>query len=74
MIRFGQDPGSTISISTLDRDPCEVNSESLRRHATVWRLRSTYIALSDPQMGLDKIVRAAKLACIHDEIVAMPMG
>jgi ATP-binding cassette, subfamily B, bacterial len=32
------------------------------------------IALSDPQMGLDRVIQAAKLACIHDEIVTMPMG
>ena len=32
------------------------------------------IALADPQMGLDQVVHAAKLACIHDEIAAMPMG
>ncbi len=32
------------------------------------------IALADPQTGLDRIVQAARLACIHDEIVAMPMG
>jgi len=32
------------------------------------------IALSDPGMGLDRVVRAAKLACIHDEIIAMPFG
>jgi len=32
------------------------------------------IALADPAMGLDRVIRAAKLACIHDEIVAMPMG
>jgi ABC-type bacteriocin/lantibiotic exporter with double-glycine peptidase domain len=32
------------------------------------------IALSDPQMGLDQVIYAAKLACVHDEIVAMPMG
>jgi ATP-binding cassette, subfamily B, bacterial len=32
------------------------------------------IALADPQMRLDRIVHAAKLACIHDEIIAMPMG
>ena len=32
------------------------------------------IALADPQMTLDQVVRAAKLACIHDEIIAMPMG
>jgi ABC-type bacteriocin/lantibiotic exporter with double-glycine peptidase domain len=32
------------------------------------------ISLADPQMGLDRVIQAAKLACIHDEIVAMPMG
>ena len=32
------------------------------------------IALADPQMGLDQVIHAAKLACIHDEIIAMPMG
>lgn len=32
------------------------------------------IALSDPHMSLDRVVRAAKLACIHDEIIAMPMS
>jgi ABC-type bacteriocin/lantibiotic exporter with double-glycine peptidase domain len=32
------------------------------------------IALSDPQMTLDRIIHAAKLACVHDDIIAMPMG
>lgn len=32
------------------------------------------IALAEPQMGLDRVIQAAKLACIHDDIVAMPMG
>src|SRR5262249_25706187 len=32
------------------------------------------IALSDPQMGMDRIMRAARLACIHEEILAMAMG
>lgn len=32
------------------------------------------IALADPQMGLDRVIQAAKLACIHDDIIAMPMG
>ena len=32
------------------------------------------IALSNPGMPHQAVVEAAKLACIHDEIVAMPMG
>jgi ATP-binding cassette subfamily B protein len=32
------------------------------------------IALSNPAMPDEMVVDAAKLACIHDEIVAMPMG
>jgi ABC-type bacteriocin/lantibiotic exporter with double-glycine peptidase domain len=32
------------------------------------------IALADPKMGLDRVILAAKLACIHDDIVSMPMG
>jgi ATP-binding cassette, subfamily B, bacterial len=32
------------------------------------------IALSNPAMPDEMVVRAAKLACVHDEIAAMPMG
>ncbi|HXQ57621.1 MAG TPA: ATP-binding cassette domain-containing protein, partial [Actinomycetes bacterium] len=32
------------------------------------------IALSNPAMPQQAVVEAAKLACIHDDIVAMPMG
>jgi ABC-type bacteriocin/lantibiotic exporter with double-glycine peptidase domain len=32
------------------------------------------IALSDPGMPHEMVVEAARLACIHDEILAMPMG
>lgn len=32
------------------------------------------IALSDPSVPLEEIVNAARVACIHDDIVAMPMG
>ncbi len=32
------------------------------------------ISLADPSLGLDRIVHAAKLACIHDDISAKPMG
>ncbi|HET6843018.1 MAG TPA: peptidase domain-containing ABC transporter [Candidatus Angelobacter sp.] len=32
------------------------------------------IALADPQMGFDRVIQAAKQACIHDDILSMPMG
>jgi ABC-type lipoprotein export system ATPase subunit len=32
------------------------------------------IALSDPRLPLEAVERAARLACIHDDIAAMPMG
>jgi ABC-type bacteriocin/lantibiotic exporter with double-glycine peptidase domain len=32
------------------------------------------IALADPDIPLEAVVEAATLACIHDDIVAMPMG
>lgn len=32
------------------------------------------IALRDPQIGLDRVMEAARLACLHDEITALPMG
>jgi ATP-binding cassette, subfamily B, bacterial len=32
------------------------------------------IALADPRLPLEMVERAARLACIHDDIVAMPMG
>jgi ATP-binding cassette, subfamily B, bacterial len=32
------------------------------------------IALTNPELPLEAIVEAAKIACVHDDIVAMPMG
>ena len=32
------------------------------------------IALADPRLPLEVVERAARLACIHDDIMAMPMG
>jgi len=32
------------------------------------------ITLSDPDIGLDRVAEAARMAAIHDDIMAMPMG
>jgi ABC-type bacteriocin/lantibiotic exporter with double-glycine peptidase domain len=32
------------------------------------------IALSDPTLRIEPVVEAAKLACIHEDVLAMPMG
>jgi ATP-binding cassette subfamily B protein len=32
------------------------------------------IALTNPELPLDAVVEAARIACIHDDIAAMPMG
>ena len=32
------------------------------------------IALTNPELPLDAVVEAAKIACVHDDIAAMPMG
>jgi ABC-type bacteriocin/lantibiotic exporter with double-glycine peptidase domain len=32
------------------------------------------IALSNPELPLESVIEAARLACVHDDVVAMPMG
>ncbi len=32
------------------------------------------IALADPSLPLSRVVEAARLACVHDDVMAMPMG
>lgn len=65
-----------------DTDLKHLDRRSLRSHLGIvtqetqlfgGSIRSN-IALSDPGMDLDRVIRAARLACIHDEIMAMPMA
>ena len=65
-----------------DHDLRNLDVQSLRRRFGIvtqetqlfgGTIRSN-IALSDPDMGLDRIVMAAKVACLHEEILAMPMA
>jgi ABC-type bacteriocin/lantibiotic exporter with double-glycine peptidase domain len=64
------------------RDLAELELKSLRRQIGIVTQRPYLfgatirqnIALSNPGMPHQAVVEAARLACIHDEIVAMPMG
>jgi ATP-binding cassette, subfamily B, bacterial len=64
------------------RDLAELDLKSLRRQIGIVTQRPYLfggtirqnIALSNPEMPHEMVVNAAKLACIHDEIAAMPMG
>jgi len=64
------------------KDLSQVDFRSVRRQAGIV-MQTPYIfggsiranvALADPSIPLEEIVEAAKLAQIHDEIMAMPMG
>ncbi len=63
-------------------DLAELEVHSLRRQLGIVTQRpylfgSTIrenIALTDPAIPFEAVVEAAKLACIHDDIAAMPMG
>lgn len=65
-----------------DRDLQSLNRRSLRGQIGVVNQNADLfggsirrnIALTDVNMSFDRVVRAAKLACIHDEIVSMGMG
>jgi ATP-binding cassette, subfamily B, bacterial len=64
------------------RDLAELDLKSLRGQIGIVTQRPYLfggtirrnIALNNPEMTHEMVVEAAKLACIHDEIVAMPMG
>jgi ABC-type bacteriocin/lantibiotic exporter with double-glycine peptidase domain len=64
------------------RDLAQLDLRSVRRQIGIVTQRPYLfgasirqnIALSNPAMPLEEVVEAAKLACIHDEIIAMPMG
>src|SRR5262249_23075280 len=43
---------------------CSIFSGSIRQN----------IALNDPEMHLDRVIKAAKRAALHEDIIRMPMG
>ncbi|MEV0999702.1 peptidase domain-containing ABC transporter [Nonomuraea sp. NPDC050202] len=69
-IRYDGVPAAELNLRTLRRqfgvviqDP-SLFSGSIREN----------IALNDPGAAMDRVVAAARLAALHDEIAAMPMG
>lgn len=79
---LGMYPPTAGRILFDGRDLAGLELQSLRRQIGIVTQRPYLfgatirqnIALSDPAMPFELVVDAAKLACIHDEIVAMPMG
>jgi ABC-type bacteriocin/lantibiotic exporter with double-glycine peptidase domain len=63
-------------------DLAELDVRSVRRQVGMVTQRPylfgtsvrAYIALADPMLPHEAIERAARLACVHDDIMAMPMG
>jgi ATP-binding cassette subfamily B protein len=47
-----------------------VTPETTLFSGTIWQ----NIALNDPAMDMESVIRAAKLAAVHDDIQSMPMG
>ncbi len=50
------------------------SGKSTLAHLLLGLYRRQNIALSNPELPLKAVVEAAKIACVHDDIVAMPMG
>jgi ATP-binding cassette, subfamily B, bacterial len=81
-ILLGMYPPTSGRIMFDRTDLAELELQSLRRQIGIVTQRPYLfgatirqnIALSNPGMPHEMVVEAAKLACIHDEIVAMPMG
>jgi ATP-binding cassette subfamily B protein len=79
---LGLYPPTSGKILFDGRDLAELDLKSLRGQIGIVTQRPYLfggtirrnIALSNPEMTHEMVVDAAKLACIHDEIVAMPMG
>jgi ATP-binding cassette subfamily B protein len=79
---LGMYPPTSGRILFDGSDLAELELRSLRRQIGIVTQRPYLfgatirqnIALTNPAMPHEMVVDAAKLACIHDEIVAMPMG
>ncbi|WP_055482596.1 peptidase domain-containing ABC transporter [Sphaerimonospora mesophila] len=69
-IRYDGVPLTELNLRTLRRQFGVVTQDPSLFTGTI----RENIALNDPDAAFDRVMAAARLACLHDEIAAMPMG
>ncbi|NUW34446.1 peptidase domain-containing ABC transporter [Nonomuraea sp. SMC257] len=69
-IRYDGVPAGELNLGTLRRQFGVVTQEPSLFNGTI----RDNISLNDPGASLDRVVAAARLAALHDEIMEMPMG
>ncbi|MEV0203103.1 peptidase domain-containing ABC transporter [Nonomuraea sp. NPDC050691] len=69
-IRYDGVPAAELNLRTLRRQFGVVTQEPSLFNGTI----RDNISLNDPGASLDRVVAAARLAALHDEIMEMPMG
>ncbi|MGI5162296.1 peptidase domain-containing ABC transporter [Microbispora sp. CA-102843] len=69
-IRYDGVPAAELNLSTLRRQFGVVTQDVALFNGSI----RDNIALNDPDAPLERIMQAAGLAALHDEIAAMPMG
>ncbi|NUW39668.1 peptidase domain-containing ABC transporter [Nonomuraea rhodomycinica] len=69
-IRYDGVPAGELNLRTLRRQFGVVTQEPSLFNGTI----RDNISLNDPGASLDRVVAAARLAALHDEIMEMPMG
>ncbi|MEV4168120.1 peptidase domain-containing ABC transporter, partial [Nonomuraea sp. NPDC049709] len=69
-IRYDGVPAAELNLRTLRRQFGVVTQDPSLFNGSI----RDNIALNDPVASLDRVVSAARLAALHEEIMAMPMG
>ena len=64
-----------VSLSQLDYQTVRAQFGAVMQEATIFSGSIRHnIAFNDPTMTLERVVRAAQMAALHDDILTMPMG
>ena len=69
-VRYDGTPLQQLDLASVRRQ----NGVELQESALFSGSIRDNIALHDPDLPLERVVEAAKLAAVHDDIVSMPMG